>query len=136
MILRTLIASLLSIGIITAPPAMSADEPIQPIEAHKPKNPKMVELGEMLFFDPRLSKSGFISCNSCHNLSMRGSDNLPSSIAHKWHQRPTNSPTVLHSSLSLAQFWDGRAKHLTDQAAGSNPNPGHVAFSHEWAGRL
>jgi cytochrome c peroxidase len=133
MILRTLIASLLSIGIITAPPAMSADEPIQPIEAHKPKNPKMVELGEMLFFDPRLSKSGFISCNSCHNLSMGGSDNLPTSIGHKWHRGPISAPTVLNSSMNLAQFWDGRAKTLKDQAGGPIANPGEMGFSHALA---
>lgn len=130
MILRALIVSLLSIGAIAAPPAQAADEPIQPIEAHKPKNPKMVELGEMLFFDPRLSKSGFISCNSCHNLSMGGSDNLPSSIGHKWHQGPINAPTVLNSSMNLAQFWDGRAKDLKDQAGGPIANPGEMAFSH------
>jgi cytochrome c peroxidase len=131
--LRTLIVSLLSIGTIAAPPAMSADEPIQPIEAHKPKNENMVELGKMLFFDPRLSKSGFISCNSCHNLSMGGSDNLPSSIGHKWHQGPINAPTVLNSSMNLAQFWDGRAKTLKDQAGGPIANPGEMGFSHALA---
>ena len=133
MILRALIVSLLSIGTIAAPPALSADEPIQPIEAHKPKNAKMVELGEMLFFDPRLSKSAFISCNSCHNLSMGGSDNLPSSIGHKWHQGPINAPTVLNSSMNLAQFWDGRAKDLKDQAGGPIANPGEMGFSHALA---
>src|SRR6476620_5167879 len=103
MILRAIIVSLLAVGSITAPPAMSADEPIQPIEAHKPKNENMVELGKMLFFDPRLSKSGFISCNSCHNLSMGGSDNLQTSIGHNWHQAPINAPTRLKSSMNLAQ---------------------------------
>ncbi|SOD40650.1 cytochrome-c peroxidase [Nitrosovibrio sp. Nv4] len=132
MIMRALIISLLSVGTIAASPAIAA-EPIQPIEAAKPKNENMVELGKMLFFDPRLSKSGFISCNSCHNLSMGGSDNLPSSIGHKWHQGPINSPTVLNSSLNLAQFWDGRAKDLKDQAGGPIANPGEMAFSHELA---
>ena len=51
--------------------AASSDEPIQKIEPHTVANPAMVELGKKLFFDPRLSRSGFISCNSCHNLSMR-----------------------------------------------------------------
>lgn len=130
--MRALIISLLSVGTIAASPAIAA-EPIQPIEAAKPKNENMVELGKMLFFDPRLSKSGFISCNSCHNLSMGGSDNLPSSIGHKWHQGPINSPTVLNSSMNLAQFWDGRAKDLKDQAGGPIANPGEMAFSHELA---
>ena len=69
-------------------------EPIQPIPAVLIKDPAMVELGKQLFFDPRLSRSGFISCNSCHNLSMGGSDNLKTSIGDHWQQGPINSPTV------------------------------------------
>lgn len=92
-----------------------------------------VELGKKLFFDPRLSKSGFISCNSCHNLSMGGSDNLATSIGDKWQQGPINSPTVLNSSLNLAQFWDGRAADLKEQAGGPIANPGEMAFSHTLA---
>ena len=47
-----------------------ASEPISPIQPAKVTQPALVELGMKLYFDPRLSKSGFISCNSCHNLSM------------------------------------------------------------------
>jgi cytochrome c peroxidase len=93
----------------------------------------MVELGKNLYFDPRLSKSGFISCNSCHNLSMGGTDNLKTSIGHNWQQGPINSPTVLNSSMNLAQFWDGRAKDLKEQAGGPIANPGEMAFTHELA---
>ena len=93
----------------------------------------MVELGKKLFFDPRLSKSGFISCNSCHNLSMGGSDNLATSIGHNWHRGPINAPTVLNSSMNLAQFWDGRARDLKEQAGGPIANPGEMAFTHELA---
>jgi len=132
MIIRALIIPLLFIGSISAPAnAVAANEPIQPIEDAKPMNPDMVELGKMLFFDPRLSKSGFISCNSCHNLSMGGTDNLQTSIGHNWQQGPINSPTVLNSSMNLAQFWDGRAKDLKEQAAGPIANPKEMAFSHE-----
>ena len=88
----------------------AAQEPIQPIEAAVIKDPAKVELGKKLFFDPRLSKSGAISCNSCHNLGMGGSDNIKGSIGHNWQQGGINSPTVLNSSLSIAQFWDGRAR--------------------------
>lgn len=108
-------------------------EPIQPIQAAKITQPAMVELGKKLFFEPRLSKSGFISCNSCHNLSMGGTDNLKSSIGDHWHQGPINSPTVLNSSMSLAQFWDGRAKTLQDQAGGPIANPGEMGFTHDLA---
>ncbi len=109
------------------------DEPIQVIEPVKVINPAMVELGKKLFFDPRLSKSGFISCNSCHNLSMGGTDNIKTSIGHNWQQGPINSPTVLNSSLNLAQFWDGRAKDLKAQAGGPIANPGEMASSHKLA---
>ena len=93
----------------------------------------MVELGKKLFFEPRLSRSGFISCNSCHNLSMGGSDNLKTSIGHNWQKGPINSPTVLNATLNIAQFWDGRAKDLKEQAGGPIANPGEMAFTHELA---
>jgi cytochrome c peroxidase len=103
------------------------------IEAPTDINAAQAELGKKLYFDPRLSKSGFISCNSCHNLSMGGSDNLPTSIGHDWQQGPINSPTVLNSSYNLAQFWDGRAKDLKEQAGGPIANPKEMASTHELA---
>ena len=118
----------LYIAVVLAAPR---SEPIQPIRPAVVANPAMVELGKKLFFDPRLSKSGFISCNSCHNLSMGGSDNLKTSIGHEWQKGPINAPTVLNSSLSLAQFWDGRAATLKEQAGGPIANPGEMAFTHD-----
>ena len=111
-------------------------EPIQPIQPAVVTNQAMVELGKKLYFDPRLSKSGFISCNSCHNLSMGGSDNLKSSIGDNWQQGPINSPTVLNASTNVAQFWDGRARTLKEQAGGPIANPKEMAFSHELAVRV
>lgn len=122
----------LFIGINTAQAAAS-NEPIQPIVAAKPKNIAVVELGKKLYFDPRLSKSGFISCNSCHNLSMGGTDNLKTSIGHNWNQGPINAPTVLNSGRNIAQFWDGRAADLKAQAGGPIANPGEMASTHELA---
>lgn len=120
----------MSLAVLAAP---KKNEPIQPIEPAVITDHAKVELGKQLFFDPRLSKSGFISCNSCHNLSMGGSDNLPSSIGHKWQEGPINSPTVLNSSLNLAQFWDGRAADLQEQAGGPIANPVEMGFTHELA---
>lgn len=137
MMKRTLTLSLISLSAMLAPIYASAsNEPIQPIKAVVPENRDLVNLGKMLFFDPRLSKSGFISCNSCHNLSMGGTDNLKTSIGHKWQQGPINSPTVLNSSMSLAQFWDGRAKDLKEQAGGPIANPGEMAATHELAEKV
>jgi cytochrome c peroxidase len=110
--------------------AQTGQEPIQIISPPTQINLGMVELGKKLYFDPRLSKSGFISCNSCHNLSMGGTDNLPTSIGDKWQQGPINAPTVLNSSLNVAQFWDGRAADLQAQAGGPIANPGEMAFTH------
>jgi cytochrome c peroxidase len=110
--------------------SVAAQEPISPIQPVKEINLAMVELGKKLYFDPRLSKSGFISCNSCHNLSMGGTDNLKTSIGDHWNQGPINAPTVLNSSMNVAQFWDGRAADLKEQAGGPIANPGEMAFSH------
>ncbi|MGQ9370237.1 cytochrome-c peroxidase [Azospirillum sp. ST 5-10] len=128
------VAAMLAVVVGGAGGATAAmDEPIQPIEPAKVANPSLVELGKKLYFDPRLSKSGFISCNSCHNLSMGGSDNLKTSIGHNWTQGPINAPTVLNASLNVAQFWDGRAMTLQDQAGGPIANPGEMAFTHALA---
>jgi cytochrome c peroxidase len=124
-------ASLFVMGLPLAYAA--SDEPIQPIVPPKQINLGMVELGKKLYFDPRLSKSGFISCNSCHNLSMGGTDNISTSIGDHWQQGPINAPTVLNSSLNLAQFWDGRAADLKAQAGGPIANPGEMAFTHTLA---
>ncbi len=127
------LAALIVSGAALFATSVSAEEPIQVIKPPQSINLGMSELGKKLYFDPRLSKSGFISCNSCHNLSMGGTDNLPTSIGDKWQQGPINSPTVLNSSLNLAQFWDGRAADLKEQAGGPIANPGEMAFSHTLA---
>jgi cytochrome c peroxidase len=64
---------------------------------------------------------------------MGGTDNLRTSIGHNWQQGPINAPTVLNSSLNLAQFWDGRAADLKAQAGGPIANPGEMAFTHTLA---
>ena len=124
---------LLTISAMVASTSVLAKEPIEPIRPVKKINLAQVEFGKKLYFDPRLSKSGFISCNSCHNLSMGGTDNLKTSIGHNWQQGPINAPTVLNSSLNVAQFWDGRAADLKEQAGGPIANPGEMAASHTLA---
>jgi cytochrome c peroxidase len=128
-----LLAAGIALGCWNNLAAAASDEPIQPVEPAVVKEPAKVELGKKLFFDPRLSRSGAISCNSCHNLAMGGSDNLKASIGHKWQQGSINSPTVLNSSLNIAQFWDGRAKDLREQAGGPIANPMEMASTHELA---
>jgi len=89
-----------------------------PQVAGNPVTREKVDLGRMLFFDPRLSASQILSCNTCHNLAMGGDDNLETSIGHGWQAGPRNSPTVFNAVLNVAQFWDGRAGDLAEQAKG------------------
>jgi cytochrome c peroxidase len=77
-----------------------------------------VDLGAMLFFDPRMSRSGLFSCQSCHNVGLGGVDGLETSIGHGWQAGPRNSPTVYNAIFNIAQFWDGRAQDLAEQAMG------------------
>lgn len=89
-----------------------------PGKKENPATPEKVELGKMLYFDPRLSASDLISCNTCHNLGTGGVDLQETSIGHAWQKGPRNAPTVLNSVFNIAQFWDGRAKDLAEQAKG------------------
>jgi cytochrome c peroxidase len=89
-------------------------------DKNDPITKEKVELGKKLYFDPRMSKSGLISCNTCHNLGLGGADGIPAAIGHGWTTNPhhLNSPTVYNSVFFKAQFWDGRSPHLADQAQG------------------
>ena len=102
--------------------AKSAGLEALPFGAGKVTNNPMIhekiDLGAMLYFEPRLSASGLISCATCHNLSMGGDDNQSTSIGHGWQKGPRNAPTVLNAVYNKAQFWDGRAADLKAQAKG------------------
>lgn len=104
--------------------AQQARALFQPIPAtapelkNNPADPARVELGKMLYFDPRLSGSHLISCNTCHNLGLAGVDLQETSVGHGWQRGPRNAPTVLNSVFNIAQFWDGRAEDLAEQAKG------------------
>ncbi len=102
-------------------PAASLFSPLPSAPPLLPENPitaEKVVLGKMLFFEPRLSRSWLISCNTCHNLSLAGVDLLPTSIGHGWQKGPRNAPTVFNAVFNIAQFWDGRARDLMEQAMG------------------
>lgn len=95
--------------------------------------PEQIELGKWLFFEPRISASHIITCNTCHSVGTGGADNIPASIGHGWQAGPRNSPTVLNAVFNAAQFWDGRASDLAEQAKGPiqasvemNATPEHV----------
>ena len=82
-----------------------------------------IELGKKLYFEKKLSANGTLSCNSCHNLDNYGVDNEPTSPGFDGTRGGRNSPTVYNSAIHLAQFWDGRAKDVEEQALGPLLNP-------------
>ncbi len=96
-----------------------------------PATPAKLALGKMLYFDPRLSASHSISCNSCHNVGLGGVDAQETSIGHRWQRGGRNAPTVLNAVFNTAQFWDGRAKDLEAQAGGPMVNPVEMASPSE-----
>jgi cytochrome c peroxidase len=89
-----------------------------PVPADNPMTPEKIALGKMLYFEPRLSASGVISCHTCHNLSLGGTDRLPTSLGHEFLTGGRNAPTVLNAAFFNLQFWDGRATGLEAQAQG------------------
>ena len=99
----------------------------------KKATPAEVELGKMLYFDPRLSQSHNISCNTCHQIGLGDDDDLPTSIGHKSQKGARNAPTVLNSVFNTAQFWDGRAADLKEQAGGPIQNPIEMGITHQHA---
>lgn len=127
--MKSVLATALIFGLATSlaqanPVLDNARKTFEPIPFGIPeldKNPPStdkIELGKTLFFDPRLSRSGLISCNTCHNVGMGGDDFQETSTGHGWQQGPRNSPTVLNAVYNVAQFWDGRAEDLKQQAKG------------------
>jgi cytochrome c peroxidase len=105
---------------------------------NNPKNPineAKVALGKALFFEPRLSKSNLISCNTCHNLATGGMDGVSAAIGHKWTANPhhLNSPTVYNAVFMEKQFWDGRDPDLEAQAQGPMQAAPEMAISKEMA---
>lgn len=88
-----------------------------------PMTPAKVELGKMLYFDPRLSIDGTVSCNSCHNVMSDGTDGRPVGVGVRGQRGGRGSPTVWNAGFHTVQFWDGRAATLEDQAKGPLTNP-------------
>lgn len=94
-----------------------------PAPANNPTTKAKVELGKMLFMDPRFSSTGTVSCNSCHNVMEGGDDDRQFSMGIHGKTGGRNSPTVWNATFASVQFWDGRAASLEEQAKGPVVNP-------------
>ena len=126
---KLIVGSLLALSALSASAALldSVNIPKTPQQEAK------IELGKMLWFDPRLSLSGKVSCNTCHDLSTNGADTKPLSIGYAGRKGTVNSPTVFNAEKQIAQFWDGRAKTLAEQATGPITTPLEMAMTPELA---
>ena len=96
---------------------------VAPAPADNPTTTEKVELGKMLYMDPRFSSTGTVSCNSCHNVMEGGDDSRSFSMGVHGKTGGRNAPTVWNSAFHSVQFWDGRAPLLEDQAKGPVANP-------------
>ena len=135
--MRPFVISPLLALVALATPALAADplrdqakELFQSIPTEPPTlpgnaaTPAKLDLGRMLYFEPRLSQSHNISCNTCHLVGMGGADGRPTSLGHNWQLGGRNAPTVFNAVFNTAQFWDGRAADLEAAGGWADRQPG------------
>lgn len=107
--------------------------PLQPVQVDE-KELVRAQLGYMLYHDPRLSTTDAVSCSSCHDMSMGGTDHKAKSEGvpgadGKPQLGGVNAPTVFNTAGHIRQFWDGRAADLKEQAGGPPLNPVEMGYA-------
>lgn len=113
--------------------------PAQATTDDNPLTDEKIALGRTLYYETRLSKNHDVSCNTCHDLQNYGidvrtdesGDRIATSMGHKKAFGERNSPTVYNAAFHLAQFWDGRAADVEEQAKGPILNPVEMAMPSE-----
>ena len=126
--LQTLILATLFTGQVVAADWQALPQ-TAPEPADNPTTEATVELGKMLYMDPRFSSTGTVSCNTCHNIMEGGDDSRTVSMGVHGKTGGRNAPTVWNSAFHSVQFWDGRAALLEDQAKGPVANPVEMGMS-------
>ncbi len=121
--IRSLVTALTLAGSVSVASALDTLPTEAPAPADNPTTEAKVELGKMLYHDPRLSSTGTVSCSSCHNTMLGGEDNRPNSMGVNGQTGGRSAPTVWNAAFNQVQFWDGRAASLEEQAAGPVTNP-------------
>jgi len=120
--IRTLVTALALVSSISVASAWEVLPTTAPAPADNATTEEKVELGKMLYHDPRLSSTDTVSCASCHNTMLGGDDNRPNSMGVNGQTGGRSAPTVWNSAFNTVQFWDGRAASLEAQAAGPVTN--------------
>ena len=91
-------------------------QPVAPLGFDAPPNEALVELGHVLFFEPRISADSTLSCASCHDLAGGGADALATSVGVGGKHPKRNTPTVLNAAGAFTQLWDGRGGNVEEMA--------------------
>jgi cytochrome c peroxidase len=99
--------------------------------ADNPYSPEKAELGRFLYFDKRLSADNSVACATCHSPDHGFTDGAATSTGIQGQKGGRSAPTTLNRAYSLAQFWDGRAGTLEEQAKGPIANPIEMGMTHE-----
>lgn len=121
--IRLLVSALALTGSLSVAQAWDTLPTEAPAPDDNATTAEKVELGKMLYHDPRLSSTGTVSCSSCHNTMLGGEDNRPNSMGVNGQTGGRSAPTVWNAAFNKVQFWDGRAPSLEAQAAGPVTNP-------------
>jgi cytochrome c peroxidase len=108
--------------------SMFAPLPEAMTSADNPATDARVNLGRMLYYDPRLSANQKISCNTCHPLAAYGAESTSVSTGFHGQKGTRNAPTVYNAAGHFVQFWDGRVPTIEEQAKGPITNPVEMAL--------
>jgi cytochrome c peroxidase len=108
---------------VDVPTGLNALTPVVYVPAANPITKAKLELGKQLYFDPRVSKDGTVSCATCHNPEKGWTDQAPFSAGIDGQTGSRSAPTVLNTVYGKSMFWDGRAPSLEGQAQGPIQNP-------------
>ena len=126
------------IGLVIPLCLFSADVPTVPLgllpvqfPKSNPYSAEKTELGRLLYYDTRLSADNTVSCGTCHAPASAYTDGKPVSTGIRGQKGGRSAPSVVNRAYSLAQFWDGRAASLEEQAKGPIQNPIEMGETHE-----
>ncbi len=90
------------------PASMPADQ--------NPITPEKIKLGKMLYYEPRISVDGTVSCSKCHPVALYGADGLRKSVGHNCRENPRNDPSVFNAASQISEHWIGNRTSVEDQA--------------------
>jgi cytochrome c peroxidase len=112
---------------VELPLGLDTDDLVVP--ASNPVTPEAIALGELLFFDPRLSRNGEISCATCHDPAQAWTDGRATGLGIDDQVLTRNTPTILNRAFTTRQFWEGRAETVEMQALGPIVSPTEMDFT-------